>query len=286
MQNLQPTENMALRDSTSPLSNKNSFWIVASLRELYQVRDLIWAWTFRIIRARYKQSILGGLWAIIQPLATVAIFSIIFTFFVPVDTGNIPYVVFSYTAMVPWMLFTGSTSDMVGSLVGNMSLVSKIYFPREVLPISSLLARLLDFLIAYALLVILIFFFHVPVFLEGWLFLPVILLSQLAFALGLGLVGAALNVFYRDVTPIFGLVLQIWLYASPIIYPVSAVPEALRPFYFLNPMAGIIEAYRAVILYQQLPGSYFVLSACVAIIVLFFGYWLFKRVEFQFADVV
>jgi lipopolysaccharide transport system permease protein len=225
------------------------------------------------------------LWAVLQPAATVAIFSIIFTLFVPVDTKGVPYIIFSNVAMVPWTLFTSSVTDMVDSLVGNMNLVSKIYFPREVLPISVLLARLLDFTIASGLVALLMLYFQIPVF-WGWLFLPPILLAQLAFALGLGLVGAALNVFYRDIRPIFALGLQIWLYASPIIYPVSVVPEWLRPIYFLNPMAAILEAYRAVLLYHQLPSAYLGLSICVSIMILLFGYWFFKRVEFQFADVV
>lgn len=285
-QNIQPTKTVALNRSTSTQTNKRTFGLISNIRELYLARDLIWAWTSRSIRVRYKQSVLGGLWAIIQPLATVAIFSIIFTFFVPVDTGTTPYVIFSYTAMVPWVLFTSSTTDIVDSLVGNMNLVSKIYFPREILPISALLARLLDFGIASMLLVLLMIYFQIPVYLPGWLFLPIILLTQLALALGLGLFGAALNVFYRDVRPIFGLGLQIWLYASPIIYPISTIPEWLQPIYFLNPMAGVIEGYRSVLLYQQLPGPYFSLSVSVSIVILLFGYWFFKRVEFQFADVV
>jgi lipopolysaccharide transport system permease protein len=226
------------------------------------------------------------LWAIIQPVATVIIFTVIFTFFVPVDTGTTPYIVFSYTAMVPWTLFSSSILDMVDSLVGNMNLVSKIYFPREVLPISSLMARLVDFLISFSLLIIFIIIYRVPIYIPGWLFLPIILLTQVILAFGLGLVGSALNVFYRDVKPIFTLGLQIWFYASPIIYPVSSVPERFRTIYFLNPMAGVIEAYRMVLINQELPGAYFLVSVGIAAGIFLFGYWFFKRVEFQFADVI
>ena len=251
--------------------------------------DLIWAWTNRIVRARYQQSVLGGLWAIIQPAASVAIFSIIFTIFVPVNTGEVPYIIFSYVAMVPWTFFSSSISDMVESLVGNMNIVSKIYFPREVLPVSALLARLVDFFIASIVIVILILYFKVRVSLLGWLFIPVILLTQIALALGVGIIGAALNVFYRDVRHLFALGLQIWFYASPILYPVSIVKTkfpTIYYLYYLNPMAGVIEAYRAVLLYQELPGAYLLLSGGVALILLLFGYWFFKRVEFQFADVI
>lgn len=256
------------------------------LRILYQQRDLLWAWTMRTIRARYKQSALGGLWAIIQPATAAIIFSVIFTYFVPIDTEGVPYLLFSYTAMVPWTLLTTSTGDMVDSLIANMNLVSKIYFPREVLPVAALLARLLDFSIASAVLTVLIFFFRVPIVPALLLYLPVILAAQLALMLGVGLIGAALNVFYRDVRHVVALGLQIWLYASPIIYPVDRVPERFRSYYFLNPMAGIIESYRDVLLYQKAPEGYLFIAVAIAATVLAFGYWLFKRLEFQFADVV
>lgn len=263
--------------------------MISSMRQLLLRRDLIWSWAYRIVRARYQQSLLGGLWAIIQPAATVLIFSVIFTVFVPVNTQGTPYMVFSYVAMVPWTLFSSSFSDMVESLVGNMNLVSKIYFPREILPISSMLARLVDFAIAFCVIIIMMIYFQMKVYFLGWLLLPFILLVQILLALGLGLLGAALNVFYRDVRHLIALGLQLWFYASPIIYPTSTVKDHLGAYYslyFLNPMAGVLEAYRSVILYQQLPGSYIFLSSGVALLLFLIGYWFFKRVEFQFADVI
>lgn len=258
----------------------------ANLSTLYNNRELLTAWTMRTIRARYKQSILGGIWAVLQPTATAIIFSIIFTRFVKIDTGDIPYIVFSYTAMAPWTLFTTSISDMTDSLVANMNLVSKIYFPREILPIASILARLLDFGIALLLMALFILFYGVKVNPAMLLFFPVILATQLCLMMGLGFIGAALNVFYRDVKHIIALGLQIWLYASPIIYPIEQVPDWLRPYYFLNPMAGIIVSYRDILLQQQAPGYYLGISAVIAAVVLVLGYRFFKRVEFQFADVV
>ena len=253
---------------------------------LYRTRNLLRAWTARNIRARYQQSALGWLWAVLQPAAQVLIFSLVFTFFVPIDTGDIPYPVFSYVAVVPWTLLAASLPDMTDSLVANMGLVTKIYFPREVLPIAAMSARLIDFGIAAGLLVILIIFFRVPINVVGWLYLPVILVIQLMLIVGLGLACAALNVFFRDVRSLLVLGLQLWFYASPIIYPVTMVPEQLRTLYFLNPMAGLIEGYRAVLLYAELPGNYLILSAVVSFVVFIAGYWLFKRVEFQFADIV
>lgn len=253
---------------------------------LWQHRELLLAWTIRTVRARYQQSLLGGLWAILQPAAQVAIFSIIFTRFIPVDTDDVPYILFSYTAMVPWTLFTTSTNDMVNALTDNMSLVQKIYFPREILPLSALLARLVDYGIAMVVLVIVMVAYGWVFFPAGWLLLPFILLIQLSLTIGLGLAGAAINVFYRDVKHLVVLGLQLWLYASPVIYPITLVPERWRTLYFLNPMAGALEAYRAIILYETLPGTYLITSAITSFLILLIGYILFKRVEFQFADVV
>lgn len=249
-------------------------------------RPLLYAWIVRTIRARYKQSLLGGLWAIVQPTVATLIFSIVFTYFVPIDTGGIPYVLFSYVAMAPWTFFTTSLMDMVESLVINMNLVGKIYFPREILPLAALFARLLDFGIAVILLVGLFLYFQIGIDVRMLIFLPGVLATQMALSLGLGLIGAALNVFYRDVKHIVTLVIQIWLYASPIIYPVTSVPEWLRPYYFINPMAGILESYRDILLRQQPPGSYLFGAIACAAILLLVGYRFFKRVEFQFADVV
>jgi lipopolysaccharide transport system permease protein len=257
-----------------------------NVRSLYGHKDLLYTWAYRIVRARYQQSVLGGLWAIIVPITTTLIFSVIFTFFIPVNTGNTPYLVFSYTAMVPWTLFSSSITDMVDSLTGNMNLVSKIYFPREILPIASLIARLVDAFIAYIILAILMVYYKMPVTIPGLLLLPFILLIQIALSLGLGFIGGALNVFYRDIRHVFVLGLQLWFYASPIIYPVTAVPENLRSLYYLNPMAGVLEAYRAILIYHTLPGPSIYYSAGVSILALVIGYWVFKRLEFQFADII
>jgi lipopolysaccharide transport system permease protein len=249
-------------------------------------RDLLTAWTLRTIRSRYQQSILGGLWAIAQPAATALIFAVIFTNFIPVNTGNLPYVLIAFTALVPWTFFATGITDMVGSMVDNMSLVTKIYFPREVLPVASLLSRLMDFGISAAVVGVLMLLYQMPAFPMGWIFLPLILLIQLALMLGIGLMGAALNVFYRDMKHLFTLAIQLWLYASPVIYPASLVPERLQGLYFLNPMAGIIEAYRSVLLYEKLPGASLSVAAVFALIFLLLGFWFFKRVESQFADVL
>jgi lipopolysaccharide transport system permease protein len=260
--------------------------MIAEIKSVIQSKDLLFAWTGRNIRSRYQQSALGWLWAVIQPVAQTAIFTFIFTLFVPIDTGNIPYSVFSYVSMVPWAFLASSLNDMAGSIVANMSLVTKIYFRREALPIAAMLARFMDFGIAAALLVILLLIFQIPIFPLGLLLLPVILLIQIMLIVGVGLAASAANVFYRDVQSLLALGIQIWFYASPIIYPITMVPENLRPFYFLNPMAGILQAYRDILLNGKLPDTYLLTSMAVTMVVFLAGCWFFKRVEYLFADIV
>jgi len=260
--------------------------VLSDVGNLVGARDLIWSWTIRTVRARYQQSLLGWLWAVAQPAASVVILTIVFTKFVPLDTGDIPYPVFLYVAMVPWTFLGASLTDMANSLVQNRNLVTKAYFAREVLPIAAMLSRSLDFSVASGLVGILLWYYRVPVSLTGMLLLPVILATQSALIVGLGLIVAALNVFTRDVEPLLKLVVQLWFYGCPVIYPISMVPDGLLPFYLLNPMVGVLEAYRDVVLRQSLPGPYLAISGAVALVVLVVGYWFFKRVEHLFADIV
>lgn len=251
-------------------------------------KDLLVAWTMRIVKARYQQSVLGGLWAILQPLAMALILTVVFTRFIPMDTGGTPYIVFNYAALVPWTLFETGVSGAVVSLVANMGLVSKIYFPREILPMAAVAARMVDFCIAYLLLIGFMFYFRepgTPVFTIYWLYIPLILVVQLSLILGIGFIGAALNVFYRDISHLVTLGLRLWFYATPIIYPVTKI-EGYERYYFLNPMAGIIESYRNVVLHATGLHPAFWLSAVISILVLFVGYFVFKKLEFQFADIV
>lgn len=260
--------------------------MTAQVQQFHKTFDLVWAWTVRTLSGRYQQSALGWFWAIVQPVSAVAIYAVVFTRIIPVNTEGIPYILFSYTAVVPWTLLASSLSDMAASLVQNMNLVGKIYFPREALPIAGLVARLADFGISFVLLIILILIYRLPVSPINLLYLPVILGIQVALILGLGIGSAAVNIFYRDVDPLIKLIIQIWFYASPILYPITLVPEKWKWLYFLNPMAGIISGYRDVLIYNRLPGSYMVPAAVISLVILAAGYWFFKSVETQFADVV
>lgn len=260
--------------------------IAFNFKALFLSKDLLFAWTGRNIRGRYQQSALGWLWAIIQPVVSVIILTLIFTRIVPIDTGDTPYIIFSYVAIVPWTFLSSSLGDMTASLVTNMSLIKKIYFPREAIPIAAMLARLMDFGVAAVLIVILMIIFKMPVYLPALLFLPLILAVQIILILGLGMALATLNIFYRDVQSVLTLVIQIWFYASPIIYPITMVPKSLRTLYFLNPMAGILESYRDVVIRARIPGIYLLPATVISLIIFIIGYWAFKRVEFKFADVV
>jgi lipopolysaccharide transport system permease protein len=258
----------------------------SDLMQLYHARDLLRVWTWREIRSRYKQSFLGMAWAILQPLAMMIVYLIVFAVIVKVDTGDIPYPLFAYTALLPWTLLASSMSTGIPSLVTNMSLVTKIYFPREVLPISSIMARVVDFFYASSVMILLLVIYHVPI---QWtvLWLPVIFVIQVMLITGVVLLGAALNVAYRDVGQLIPLVTQVWMYASPVIYPVTLVPERLRTLYWLNPMAGIIDGYRLALLEGHSPDPLGLsLAAIVSFILFVAGYRYFKKVEVVFADII
>ena len=214
------------------------------------------------------------------------ILSIVFTRFVPVDTGGIPYIVFAYVAMIPWTFLAASLTDMSNSLVENMTLVTKIYFPRHIVPVASMLARLADFFVASAVGAVLLTIFHGNISVEGLAYLPLIFFAQIVLVVGIGLACSAANVFFRDVRSVLVLFLQLWMYASPVIYSVQAVPERLRGLYALNPMVGVIEAYRDVLLRGTTPNDYLFTSLALGLTACLLSAWLFRKVEWRFADVV
>lgn len=259
---------------------------LAALRELMGYRDLLVEWTMRDIRVRYKQSLLGVAWAVLQPLSLMLIYTVVFSLFVRIPSDGIPYPVFSYAALLPWTFFASAITFGIPSLTNNMNLVTKIYFPREIFPLASIGASFADFLVASILFVFMLIFYQAPVNLT-LLWLPVLLFIQILLTIGVVLFASAVNVFYRDVRFVIPLATQLWLYATPVIYPVSLVPEQWRTLYMLNPMAGIIDGYRAVLLQGQSPNLFYLAIAFVISLVLFlFGYLYFKRVEMTFADVI
>lgn len=260
--------------------------MLTHLRELASAYELLYIWTLRDFKVRYSQSLLGAAWAILQPLSLMIVFSLIFALFIRVPTDGIPYPIFAYSALLVWTFFANSLSMAMPSLINNINLVSKIYFPREILPISANLVSMIDFFIAALIFAPLMIMYRISV---GWtiIFLPLLLVIQIVFTLGISLAAAAINVFYRDVRFVIPLALQIWMYLSPVIYPASLVPERLQFFYFLNPMATLIESYRGIIFFNQ-PPDWFYLSITIAIttVVILTSYRYFKRAERQFADLI
>ena len=256
------------------------------LTTLFQYRDLLWLWTTREVRVRYKQSLLGVAWAILQPLALTIVFTVVFSYLVQVDTGDIPYPIFAFTALMPWTLFSTALSFGIPSLINNLNLVTKIYFPREVLPLASVGAALVDFFLSVVIFIGLLALYHVRPTIEVLWVVP-LLIIQIALTLGVTFLGSAVIVFFRDVRFVIPLLLQLWMYATPIIYPVDLVPLRFKTLYFLNPMAGIIDGYRrAVVLGEPPQQGPILLATLISAVVLVVGYWLFKRLEPLFADLI
>jgi len=256
------------------------------LRILYRYRDLLWLWTTREVKVRYKQSVLGVAWAILQPLVLTVVFTVVFSRLVRVDTGGVPYPIFAYAALVPWTLFATSLSFGIPSLVTNMNLVTKIYFPREILPLASIGSALLDFLVASLIFVGMLVAYRVWPSVHALWVIP-LLVIQTILMVGVTLWGSAVIVFFRDMRFVVPLLTQVWMYATPIIYPVELVPERLQPYYFLNPMAGIIDGYRRVLVMAEAPRLPALgLALLVSGLIMFSSYAFFKRTEPLFADLI
>jgi len=259
--------------------------MVSRLNELLSYRELLYVLTVREIQIRYKQSVLGIAWAVIQPLALMLMFTLIFSVLLKVPSDGVPYPIFSYSALMFWVFFSGSLTRAIPSIEMNAPLIRKIYFPRELFPISSVLAAGFDLLIAAVIFLGLMFYFDVP-FTVNMLYVVPILAIQTIFTLGVCFFASALNVYYRDVKYALPVLIQLWLYATPIIYPMSLVPDRLLTFYLLNPMTGIIESYRNVLV-KGLPPDHFYLgvAAAGAVVLFVLGYLYFKRIEMTFADI-
>jgi lipopolysaccharide transport system permease protein len=260
--------------------------ILRDIIEIAHHREVLWNITLRELKVKYKQSILGMLWVILQPLSMMAIFTVIFSIFIKIPSDGILYPIFSFAGLLPWMFFSTATLSASSSIVSNINLVNKIYFPREIFPIASILAALFDFCIAGCIFMMMLIFYKIHLTLNILYIIPIILV-EIAFILGFSLFVAAVNVYYRDIKYVMPLAIQLWMYASPVIYPVSMVPEHLRPFYMLNPMASIIDSYRNVLLLGAAPDwSYLGFAAVAALILLWLAYAFFKRIEMSFADVI
>lgn len=263
-----------------------SRFVSLRLKELWAYRELLYFLIWRDVKVRYKQTVLGIAWAVLQPFMTMVVFSIFFGKLAKMPSDGIPYPIFAYSALVPWWLFAYALRQSGNSLVMNDNLIKKVYFPRLLMPLASVLSGLVDFAVAFGVLLAMMFHYGMA---PGWgaLTLPffVALVVATAFAAGLWL--SALNVRYRDVRHTLPFLTQFWLFATPIAYPASLVPEAWRPLYGLNPMAGVVEGFRWALLGKGAPpGAMMAVSVAAVAVLLVSGLFYFRRMEQTFADLI
>ena len=255
------------------------------LAEFWIFRELLYFLTLRDIKVRYKQTLMGVAWVIIQPLATVLIFTLVFNRFVRLDTGSVPYPLFALSGLLLWLFFANAVTNSTHSLVSNANLITKVYFPRMFIPAASVAAGLVDLGVAFLLLVVLCFYFGVGLTVNI-LLLPLFVLMMALLALGVGLLSAALTVKYRDLRHALPFVIQLWMFASPVIYPSSIVPEKWKWLLLINPVAGIIEGFRAALTSLPFDWVQISIAGAITLVVLALAVYTFRRFEHTFADVV
>ena len=261
-------------------------WVSLDLRRLWEFRGLLYFLTWRDIKVRYKQTILGAAWAILQPLFTMVVFSLFFGKLAGIPSDNIPYPIFSFAALVPWQFFANGLNQSSSSLVANANLIKKVYFPRLVVPISAVLSGSVDFALAFVVLLgMMLFYGIVPTAAVVWL--PLLLLLALVTSLGVGLWLTAMNVQFRDVRFAVPFLVNAWMFATPIAYPSSLLGEPWRTLYGINPMVGVVEGFRWALLGTETrPGPILLVSSLAAAGLLVSGAYYFRRMEKTFADVI
>jgi lipopolysaccharide transport system permease protein len=261
-------------------------WAPLNLRELWEFRELLFILTWRDVKVRYKQTVLGAAWAVIQPLFTMIVFSVFFGYLGRIPSEGLPYPIFAFSALVPWTYFANALAQASNSLVAHENMLNKVFFPRMLVPMSSVVGGLVDFVIAFVVLTGMMMYYGITPTAAVWA-IPLFVLLATTTALGVGLWLSALNVYYRDVRHILPFLIQLWLFATPIIYPTSLIPERWQPLYGLNPMAGVVEGFRWTLLGTgHPPGSMLVVSVGSVIVLLVTGLYFFRRMEKTFADEV
>lgn len=259
-------------------------WLEVSFRDLWSYRELLYFFVWRDLKVRYKQTAIGAAWVLIQPFMTMVVFSLFFGKLAKMPSEGLPYPLFYYPALLPWTYFAGALTNATGTMVEHQKVITKVYFPRVLLPFAAVLSGLVDFTIAFILLIAMVAYYHlVPPL--SILLLPFFLLLTVATALGVGLWLSALNAIYRDVRYVLPFLIQFWMFASPVAYPSSLVPERFRWLYGLNPMAGVIEGFRwSVTGHGQPPGTLVIVSAGMVLVILIGGFVYFQRMEGTIAD--
>ena len=260
-------------------------WSILSFKDIWAYRELLFFLTWRDVKVRYKQTALGAAWAILQPLFMMLIFTIFFGRLAGVASAGIPYPLFALAGLVPWTFFANAITASGNSLVGSAHLITKVYFPRLIVPAAAMLAGLVDFLLAFLMLIVLMFYYRVTVTVQI-LFLPVLILLTALFSLGVGTWMSALNVKYRDVRFALPFLIQLWLFVSSVILPSTSVPQKWRWLLMLNPMSGIIEGYRAALFGLPFDWPALGIASALTIVVLLYAIYAFGRVERSFADII
>ena len=256
------------------------------VKELWEYRELLYFLIWRDIKVRYKQTALGVLWAIIQPVMTMVVFSIFFGKLGKLSSDGIPYPIFTFAALVPWTLFSNGLTQATGSLVASSNLIKKVYFPRLIIPVATVLAGVVDFLLSFGVLLVLMFFYGITPTINT-LWLPLFLVLTIIASLAVSLWLSALNVEYRDIRYVIPFLTQIWLFATPIAYSSTLLSEPWRTIYGLNPMVGVVEGFRWALLGTNTqPGTMAIVSAVAALILLISGAYYFRRMEKTFADTI
>jgi lipopolysaccharide transport system permease protein len=260
-------------------------WLPVDLRELWAYRELVTSFTLRDIKLRYKQTGLGIAWAVLQPLLTMVIFTVFFGGLAKIPSDGVPYPLFVLAALLPWTLFAEGLTRSTTSMVTNSNIMTKVYFPRLIMPLSSIISPLVDFGVSFIILIaMMVYYGFVPTI--NIVFLPLFLLLALATSLGVGLWLSALNVKYRDFQYTVPFIIQIGMFASPVVYASSLIPESLRVWYGLNPMAGVIEGFRWALLGTGAPSAMVLVSVGMVIVLLISGMFYFRRMEQYYADIV
>jgi lipopolysaccharide transport system permease protein len=270
---------------TVTVIESTSGWRLVDLQELYRYRDLLYFLTFRSVKVLYAQSAIGIGWAVLQPLCSMLIFTVVFGKFAGIESDGVPYAIFSFTALVPWTYFSNALLEASNSLVSQSQMITKVYFPRVVLPLSSVLAKLIDFSIASVILALMMAWFRVT---PTWnvVFLPLLVTIMVVAAAGMGMWLTSLAIHYRDVKHALSFVVQFIMYATPVVYPASIVPEKWQSLYALNPMVGVIEGFRAALLDSRpMPWQWIGIGAASAWVMLLSGLFYFRYRERLFADV-
>jgi lipopolysaccharide transport system permease protein len=262
-----------------------SKWNLINLKDIWAYRELLFFLTWRDVKVRYKQTLLGAAWAILQPLFMMIIFTIFFGRLAGVDSAGVPYPIFALAGLVPWTFFSNTITASGNSLVGSAHLITKVYFPRLIVPAAAMLAGLVDFVLAFLLLVVMMFYYRVPLTMQV-LFLPIVVLLTALFGLGVGTWMSALNVKYRDVRFALPFLIQLWLFVSSVILPSSSVPEKYRWILMFNPMSGIIEGYRAALFGLPFDWPALGVAAVLTILMLFYSVYSFGKAERSFADII